>query len=614
MRPTFPACLLLWLLTGLATLAQPLRISTPTSSTNGVSFSFPTIANRYYNVDWGTYAAPNIWWTLTNVKGNGTAALITDAQNPLARRFYRVFAEQPLRCLTVGHVGPTHARLAVGLDAGRDLGIVYSTDPNLSGLNGTFPVFAADDYTRSIDLTELQPQTRYYYNLVIDHRPQFSPPYPSFRTPSAYGTAGTVRFAFGSCLIGTSAGGNGTIALTALPSVNRIWQAIAARNPDFFVHLGDTAYCDNLGNYDLPSYREVHRDLLDGRLAYQNAYALFRREFPFYTILDDHEIINDWPWDPRVSAPSDPFYLQIGKQAFREYHGRGNPDPYIPGELYYSFQVGDIGCFMTDTRSFRSCQQGEDSLANVPSGSVQITFNGSTGTASSIAWNDGLGFTEGFVGRTLLLENGQRRHIRYRFSPSQILVSGAPISGTFSFTVLGKTLLGASQKQHLKNWLLENRDTLRVKFIGTPTPIHGLSEHVNGRDAWGTGYQAELNEILDFTISHQIRNVVFLSGDQHWAGSFNRRRGNVNFFEFMSSPLSSSFHPKYSGTNETLLARANWMFDATMNAGRVENFGLVTVRTDAFPMTVQFELFDAQGTRLNSTTLEEGPGGLDLEP
>jgi len=153
-----------------------------------------------------------------------------------------------------------------------------------------------------------------------------------------------------------------------------------------------------------------------------------------------------------------------------------------------------------------------------------------------------------------------------------------------------------------------------VKFIGTSTPIHGLSEHITKQDAWGTGYQAELNELLDFAISNQIRNVVFLSGDQHWAGSFNRRRGSVNFFEFMSSPLFSSAYGQYSGTNETLLGRVNWMFDFTMNQGRVENFGRVTVRTDISPLSVQFELFDAQGAPLNSTTLVEGPEGLELAP
>ena len=152
--------------------------------------------------------------------------------------------------------------------------------------------------------------------------------------------------------------------------------------------------------------------------------------------------------------------------------------------------------------------------------------------------------------------------------------------GTYVFTVLGKTLLGAPQKQHLKDWLLQNKNNLRVKFIATATAINGLTEHVTRKDAWGAGYQSELYEIMDFVTANQIRNVVFLGGDQHWAGSFNRPRNGVNFFEFMSSPLFSFPFPNYTGTDPVLLSRVNWMFDYSMNDGRSENFGLVTVRTD----------------------------------
>jgi hypothetical protein len=155
---------------------------------------------------------------------------------------------------------------------------------------------------------------------------------------------------------------------------------------------------------------------------------------------------------------------------------------------------------------------------------------------------------------------------------------------------------------------------LRVKFIATATPINGLTEHITRKDAWGAGYQAELNELLDFINANSIRNVVFLSGDQHWAGSFNRRRGGANFFEFMSSPLSSSFYPKYTGTNEALLSRVNWMFDAGPNWDRGENFGLVTARTDTAPITIKYELFNALGSFLYSTSLREGPTGLELAP
>jgi phosphodiesterase/alkaline phosphatase D-like protein len=302
----------------------------------------------------------------------------------------------------------------------------------------------------------------------------------------------------------------------------------------------------------------------------------------------------------------------MGKQAFREYHGRGNPDPIVPGEIYYTLQFGDVGVFMTDTRSFRSCQQGADSLVDILSGPVTINFSGTLGTATSAAWNAGAGFTPGLVGRTLRLGNGQTRYITAYHSPTQISVSAPVAAGSWMFLVHGKTILGATQKQHLKNWLLQNNEDLRVKFIGSSTPINGLSEHITAKDAWGAGYQAELNEILDFVVTNRIRNVVFLTGDQHWSGSFNRSRGDVNFFEFMSSPIYSGGYPKYPGSDSNLLARVNWMFDANMGRG-TENFGVVTVRTDTSPATVRFDLLDAGGVMLNTTALRESPSGLVID-
>jgi phosphodiesterase/alkaline phosphatase D-like protein len=609
------ACISLVIVAGNA-LAQPVRLSPTPRTATTFNFNFPTVSNRNYMVNWRVLTPPNLWGTLTNLTGNGGTAAISDFINHANAKLYRVFTEPPLRYLTIGHVTPTGARLAVGLDTARDLRVIYSTDPNLANaiVLGPFAVSPSDDYTRAVDLTGLNANTKYFFNLIVDDAQYYPAPHPSFQTPPAHGTRGTVKFALGSCFNGTSGGGYGTVSFQAPRAADRIWQSIAAKSPDFFLHLGDTAYCDNMAASDLNSYRLVHRHTLDERLTNMAGYASFRRHFPFYSIWDDHETSNDWPWSPLLREPWPAWYLSHGKQAFREYHARGNPEPIVPGELYYSFQFGDIGIFVTDTRSFRSCQQGEDSLTDISSGTVTITFDGTMGTTSSQTWNGGLGFTTALVGRTLRLANGESRFITFCHSPTQISVSPPGPSGTFAFTVLGKTILGPVQKDHLKNWLRENKNKLRVKFIATSTPIHGLSEHVTLKDSWGAGYQAELNDILDFAVSNSIRNVVFLSGDQHWAGSFNRRRGGRNFFEFMSSPLSSSMYPRYTGTDAVLLSRINWMFDATMNNNKVENFGLVTIRTDTPHATLKFELFDAEGTLLNSTTLREDRGDFDLAP
>jgi len=594
--------------------ANGLSISPVKQGPQGWSFAFPTESNRLYNVHYGTFSQP-FWWTLTNLVGDGLPAKILDPENHADQRVYKVFVQNPLSFVTIGHVSATTARIAIGLDKARDLRLLYSPNPDLSQATEIAPppLDASEDFTRAIDLKSLQPITRYYYNILLDGRPEYSGPYPSFSTGVPNGWAVNLRFAFGSCFRGTVAGGNATYSFSTSADANSIWELILAKSPAFVIHLGDTAYCDNFGALSLASYRQIHRHMLDGRLLNMAGYAHLRASVPLYTTLDDHEIRNDWPWDPVAAEPWDPSFLVSGRKAFHEYSGRGNPDPYVPGELYYSFQFGNVGFFMTDGRSFRSAQQCEDSLEDLDGGAVTLTFSGTTATASGTNWNAGRGFSDGLIGRTLKLSDGRTRYIVSRSSPSQITVSQPAISGAWNFAVLGKTLLGAEQKQHLKNWLLQNKTSLRVKFIAASTPINGLTEHVTRKDSWGAGYVAELNEILDFIVANGIKNVIFLSGDQHWSGSFNRKRGNANFFEFMSSPFSAFWFPMYSDSDTNLLSRALWMWDVTIGNGTGDNFGLVTVRTDQNPVLVKFELFDTLGNFINSTILVEGPNGLELQ-
>ena len=593
-------------------LADELRIADLKATAAGISFSFPTASNRSYAVHYGPMNPP-FWWTLTNVVGNGQPAKIYDRFPPAGSRFYKVFANAPLAFVTLGAVTPTSARIAVGLDKSRDLRIAISTNATLASptVQGPYTVNPADDFTRAIDLADLSPNTRYYYSLIVDGDTQYAAPYPSVTTAVEEGSGVNVRFAFGSCFKASLAGGNATLSFRAPVHANTVCDSILAKDPRFLLHLGDTVYCDHSGALDLPSFRQIHRHSVDERLPNMAAYGQLRRNVPFYTTWDDHEIINDWPWDSNSAAPWSSGYLAPARKSFQEYYGRGNPDPIVPGQLYYSFTFGNIGFFVIDGRSFRSAQQAEDYTQDALSGAITAAFSGNLAIASNIGWNSNQGFTSNMVGRTIRFSNGTARHVVGWLSATTIRLS-EPVSGLpATFVVEGKTLLGRQQKEHLKTWLLQTKDSLRVRFIATSTPINGLTEHITRRDAWGAGYQSELNEILDFIVANSIRNVVFLTGDQHWSGSFNRRRGAHNFFEFMASPFSAFLFGKYNGTDPELLSRVLWMWDGAAQ-GMNEAFGTVTVRTDANPATVKFELFDLNGTLLNSSTLFEGPAGLEI--
>ena len=68
---------------------------------------------------------------------------------------------------------------------------------------------------------------------------------------------------------------------------------------------------------------------------------------------DDHEVQNNW------SEGMTGRYL-TGRAAYEEYPAQVSPPPRVPGELYYSFAVGDVEFYVLDTRSHRSPNLSED--------------------------------------------------------------------------------------------------------------------------------------------------------------------------------------------------------------------------------------------------------------
>lgn len=306
-----------------------------------------------------------------------------------------------------------------------------------------------------------------------------------------------------------------------------IFAAIPAETR-FFLHLGDTIYADRdpPNATTLADYRTQHRAALAGADVTTQNYKALRARMPVFTTWDDHDLANDF------SAGTGSALYAPAKQAFQEYQARANPDSLTAGELYYAFQYGDVGFFVTDGRSFRSADSATDNSS--------------------------------------------------------------------------KTLLGATQKAALKNWLLTNKDTLKLKFICSSTPAHGYAANTGG-DSWGgvddgiqspngaNGFRTERNEIWDYIDANQIPGVVIISGDQHWAGSFKTAYAGRPRYEFMSTPLNMTNTTSFM-LNE--VARAAdpvngpvlWKLDKTMNVG------VVSVDTTVSPATVSFQLYGTGGS------------------
>jgi alkaline phosphatase D len=110
---------------------------------------------------------------------------------------------------------------------------------------------------------------------------------------------------------------------------------------------------------------------------------------------------------------------------------------------------------------------------------------------------------------------------------------------------------------------------------------------IPGNDGWaggheGTGFERERQVIVDAILEKRLKNVVFLSGDIHWAQANvydPDADGVADFHEFAVGPLSAR--------PGTLTAPSSKLHPTTLiNEAGYENFGLVRVTKETFAVSV----------------------------
>ncbi|MGB5325349.1 MAG: PhoD-like phosphatase N-terminal domain-containing protein, partial [Pseudomonadales bacterium] len=159
-----------------------------------------------------------------------------------------------------------------------------------------------------VELTELIPGTQYYYRACRDSCPaditEGTEVHGRFRTPHSDGNNG-LRFGVTSCFDGNK---RPFVAIKNVPG------NVVSQDLDFFVALGDTTYADNPDDFtegpakNLKKFRKknelVYKQLnslsyyIDESLASEplndNFFSLARESTAFYSMIDDHEVINNF--------------------------------------------------------------------------------------------------------------------------------------------------------------------------------------------------------------------------------------------------------------------------------------------------------------------------------
>jgi alkaline phosphatase D len=282
------------------------------------------------------------------------------------------------------------------------------------------------DFTARIDLAQLPLGQTIFARVAMEDlssgRARGDWVITQFRTPS-FDARRSPRFVWG----GDTAGQGNGINVDA--GGMRIYEAMRQRDPDFFIHSGDTIYADNpiaaqrtvedgkVWNNLIAEGVEKVAESLDefrGRYRYNLRDAnvqKFSQQVPQLWQWDDHEVTNNWSdskdlgADARYTEKRVPLLIARGTRAFLEYAPLRPHSADENERVYRKLNYGPLlDVFMVDMRSYRGPNTSNDQVTESAEtaflGNAQIEWlvrnlNASRATWKVIAANMPLGLIVG---------------------------------------------------------------------------------------------------------------------------------------------------------------------------------------------------------------------------
>ncbi len=368
------------------------------------------------------------------------------------------------------------------------------------------------DYTARVDLTGLPLGQQIFTRVAMEDlstgRARGEWLTAQFRTPALDARRGP-RFVWG----GDTAGQNFGINLEF--GGMRIYEQMRLRDPDFFVHCGDTIYADgpmtptvnveggrvwnNLIAEGVQKVAET-QDEFRGRYRYNLRDANIRKfalQVPQLWQWDDHEVTNNWSdskdltGDTRYTEKSVPLLTARATKAFLEYAPLRPNTADESERVYRKLSYGPLlEVFMIDMRSYR----GPNTTNDQPTESPETAFLGQ----EQIDW---------------LVQN-----LKASRSTWKVISADMPLGLAIGD---GKDASG------------------RDRFEG-PANVNGPAR----------GRELEIARLLTAIKRERIRNVVWITADVHYCAAHyydpaKAQYGDFNpFWEFVAGPLNAgSFGP-----------------------------------------------------------------------
>ncbi|NIJ13284.1 alkaline phosphatase D [Saccharomonospora amisosensis] len=186
------------------------------------------------------------------------------------------------------------------------------------------------------------------------------------------------------------------------------YAAMAARQPDLFLHNGDSVYADgplsetvslpdgrSWRNIVTPEKERVAQTLDEyrGQFAYnlldENVRA-FAAAVPSYVQWDDHEVVNNWYPGEILDLPQ---YTEkrvdvLARRAFQAFHEWQPIDAKaaVDGRVYRSFGYGPVEIFVLDMRSYKDANTSDPTRPGSVLGSRQANWLVRALASSKATW------------------------------------------------------------------------------------------------------------------------------------------------------------------------------------------------------------------------------------
>ncbi len=434
--------------------------------------------------------------------------------------------------------------------------VQVSTKSNLASLSRTYQgeTEANRDYTLKINATDLESNTRYYYRFVAPDRSISQ--VGTFKTAPKKKEKVAVRFGFSGDADGKWRPYGSTKDFNNL-------------NLDYFIFLGDTIYetktaiseatADPLDNptQTLVDYHRKYRENLEPVApgGFSSLQTLFASQGN-YTLLDNHELGN--------------------KQFINGGAPVGTPAGKGVDATKTDFDANITDTYLNKTNGFKTLLQAYNNYQPIREKSISAPNDPRTDGTQQLYFAQQWGANSIFIN----VDDRSYRDIRLKTA------AGADDTSSSRGDNPNRTMLGKTQLNWLKQTLTNAQDSgVNWKIIAVSSPIDAGGE--DSGKSWIGGYRAERNELLKFIADNGIKNVVFLSTDDH--------QNRVNELTYLADP-----------NNPASLTRVPYSF--TIVAGPIGAGGPDTITDHSF------NNIQSLANKLVATQTAKGLDPLGLDP